>query len=61
MNTMKTINYYRKDVYGNTLLYVSDKFDAAAIRMLTGKKTIDAVDMSNLKHLGCTFTEVMRP
>ena len=39
---MKIIEFYKKDVYGNTLEYVKDETDAMLIRRLIGKKTIDS-------------------
>lgn len=58
---MKTIEYYRKSVYGNELLYVKDKETAVAIQCLTGKVTIDARDMKCLEFLGLSFVEVLAP
>lgn len=58
---MKTIEYYRKNVYGNELLYVKDQKTAVAIQELTGKVTIDARDMKCLEYLGHSFVEVLPP
>ncbi len=55
------IDYYRKNVYGVEKIYVVDKMPATAIRLLTGKKTIDQMDMANLKYFGVEFTEVIAP
>ena len=43
-----------KSVYGNDLMYVVSEH-AEAIQNLTGKKTIDASDIKQLKVLGLTF------
>lgn len=43
-----------KSVYGNDLMYVVSEH-AEAIQNLTGKKTIDASDIKQLKALGFTF------
>lgn len=55
-----TIEYYKKDVYGVTLIYIKDPRIAMTIGMLTGKKTVSKFDIKALTDLGCTFTEVLR-
>lgn len=55
------IQYYRKNVYGQELLYISTPAIASAVRRLTGKLTIDAGDITALGVLGCTFQEVLAP
>ncbi len=57
------INYYRKNVYGVEKIYAEDmnSTPAVAIRLLTGKKTMSRMDMSNLEYLGIKFTEVIAP
>jgi len=47
-----------KSVYGNDLMYVVSEH-AEAIQNLTGKKTIDASDIKQLKVLGFTFEAVV--
>ena len=47
------IQYYKKDVYGNPLFYVVGA-EGAAIKQLTGKKTIDRRDLAALEALGHT-------
>jgi hypothetical protein len=39
----KTIKYYKREVYGNSLEYIhpDNKGDAQIVQQLTGKKTID--------------------
>ena len=41
-----------KNVYGNDLFYVKDKFTARVIRRLTGRKTLSRLDIDNLSLLG---------
>ena len=43
-----------KSVYGNDLMYIVSEH-AEAIQSLTGKKTIDALDMKQLRTLGFTL------
>ena len=47
------IQYYKKDVYGNPLFYVVGA-EGAAIKKLTGKKTVDQRDLDALEALGHT-------
>jgi hypothetical protein len=42
----------RREVYGNSLIYVCNEAQAKAIRTLTGKKTINQNDIAALKVLG---------
>lgn len=58
---MKTIEIYRKNVYGVEKTYIKDQKTAVAIGELTGKVTIDARDMKCLEFLGFNFTEVLPP
>lgn len=53
----KTIRYYRKNVYGNDLLYPVDY--PLEIESLTGKKTVDQKDIRNFEKLGFKFEEVL--
>jgi len=57
--TKTVIRYYRREVYGNDLLYPLDH--AYIIEKLTGKKTLNALTMSSLESLGISFQEVLRP
>ena len=55
-----TIEYYKKNVYGNDLMYVKDKTQAEIITGLTGQKTISPYIMEALKKLvGCEFKQVL--
>lgn len=54
-----TIEYFKKSVYGNDMLYIKDAKQAETIRVLTGKKTIDARDIEMLSRLGITFKQVI--
>ncbi len=63
----KTIQYYKKSVWGNTLYYVAQHLGAdmqhAAknIKALTGRETITASDLNALIGLGFEFHEVFAP
>ena len=49
---MTTIETQAKTAFGKTLHYVIDPVQAAAISRLTGKKTINDLDIINLQMLG---------
>lgn len=51
------IQYYKKDVWGNTLLYPVDY--AYAIELITGKKTLTNATIKGLQMMGFCFQEVM--
>lgn len=53
------IEFYKKSVYGNDMLYIKDEAIANVVRSLTGKKTIDATDIEALKKLGVSFVQVI--
>ena len=53
----KVIEYYSKEVYGNSLEYVVNKDDADIIRQLTGKKTISGVERELIRDLTGSFIE----
>jgi hypothetical protein len=55
-----TIEYYKREVYGNTMYYVKDSKLAIIVQSLTGKKTIDKLDIDGFSQLGLTFVEVLR-
>lgn len=56
------IKYYTKNVYGQTLEYVLDGTQAAAIQRLTGKKTINSSIRADLVALAnVTFERVLEP
>jgi hypothetical protein len=48
-----TINYIKKNVYGNEMLYIVGDAKEFVAR-LTGKKTVDEGDIKALKNLGLT-------
>ncbi len=55
-----TINYYRKNVFGQVNKYLASNQEANAyIKALTGKKTINDRDIEALKGLGFDFEEVL--
>lgn len=43
-----TINYYSKEVYGQTKYYFANADDRQSWYNLTGRKTINTADMSNI-------------
>ena len=49
-----TIKTQPKTAFGKTLHYVVDPTQAKALQSLTGKKTINEKDITNLKTLGIT-------
>lgn len=64
----REINVYRKDVYGETKVYIDRSTltpdmlkKAEAIQTLTGRKTLTVRDTDALKALGFTFREVLAP
>ena len=53
----KVIEYYSKEVYGNSLEYVVNEDDAHIIRQLTGKKTISGTERELIRDLSGSFIE----
>ena len=53
----KVIEYYSKEVYGNSLEYVVKEDDAHIIRQLTGKKTISEIERELIRDLTGSFIE----
>ena len=47
-----TIEVTQKEVYGNTLTYVTDESVRNSIKKLTGRKTLTDYDIEALKELG---------
>lgn len=55
-----TIEYYKKSVYGNDMLYFKDQRQADLFRGLTGRKTISQGDIKILSELfNCQFIQVL--
>jgi len=52
------LQWYRKLVYGQETAYLVDSGQAAAVRTLTGRKSLTRTDRAALEALGFTFTEV---
>lgn len=63
----KTIQFYKKNNYGNLHYYIAthcgaDMFHVASqIRKLTGRSTLTASDMNALRGLGFEFVETLAP
>lgn len=54
-----TINYYSKEVYGQTLYYLASKSERLMWQAVSGKKTITKTDMATMELLtGVTFNRV---
>jgi hypothetical protein len=60
----KIIQFYRKQVYGNTLEYVLNDGDRQILQQLTGQKTINGVVRELIRDLSggaVSFEEVIAP
>lgn len=55
------IQYYRKNVYGNELIYLIDSPQAESILRLIGQKTISERQIGYFESLGLIFEEVIAP
>lgn len=55
------MQYYRKNVYGNELIYFVDPKFAQHFKNLTGRKTATSRDLAILSEMGMTFTETIQP
>ncbi len=53
------IEYYKKNVYGNSLYYVKNIEIRKAVSRITGKATIDRYNIDDFKYLGIEFVEVI--
>jgi hypothetical protein len=61
-NMDNTIEYYKKDVFGTTHLYIKSKPQAQQIAVLLKKKTITRGEMNIMKLLfGVEFIQVFAP
>lgn len=60
-----TIKYYRKNVYGNELIYLVEGGETAeqvdAILSLIGQRTISQSQMTRFETLGVSFEETFAP
>jgi hypothetical protein len=60
----KTILFYSREVYGNSLEYIVNEADANIVRQLTGKKTISSKERELIRDLTgnlVDFKEVFAP
>ena len=55
------VQFYTKNVYGNTLIYLVDGVAAKAILNLIGQKTISKKQMSEFELLNIKFEQVINP
>lgn len=53
------IEYIKKNVYGNEMIYIKDEKISQIVRGITGKKTINQNDIDSLTKLGCSFNQVI--
>lgn len=59
---MKTLEFYRKDIYGKRMFYLADQQQATRWNSLTGRKTITPAEMNVIGQLfGTNFVEVIEP
>ena len=59
---MQRIEYYRKNVWGNERIYLACPHTAKLVKTLTGKATVDALDLDSLRALtGKEIGEVLAP
>lgn len=56
---IEIIAYYKKSVYGKTLLYAKDKSVAKALEKLTGRRTLTAQNLNALLMLGFELEQVL--
>lgn len=56
-----TVQYYRKNVYGKTLIYAIDKDIGKLLTLLTGEISISATTIFALEKFGVEFEEVLPP
>lgn len=54
------IEYYRKNVYGNDYVYVSNKEQANSIKKITGSVTLKPSHIEGLSELGFTFKQIIK-
>lgn len=54
-NTMK---FYKKNVYGNEVMYLVDRLQRESIQQISHRKTITREDQFNLSMLGFVFVEI---
>jgi hypothetical protein len=60
----KTIEFFQKEVYGNSLEYIANESDAKIISQLTGKKTITSVERELIRDLSgglVNFKQILPP
>lgn len=56
-----TIEYYKKNVYGNTVFYIADIEVRETIQTLTQRATVKKQDLEALSRLGFIIQEVIAP
>lgn len=64
MNQIKEkmkVQFYTKNVYGNTLIYLVESEASENILCLIGQKTINKFQIERFKDLGIEFDQVINP
>lgn len=56
-----TIDYYKKNVYGNTVFYIANIEIREILQTLTQRATIKQEDIKALSKLGFILQEVIAP
>ncbi len=55
--TNLTLYFYKKNVYGNELIYPADKDQAQCVAMMTGKKTLSSRFLQGIALFGVELVE----
>lgn len=55
------VQFYTKNVFGNTLIYLVDSSEAQSILALINQKTISRFQMRRFAELGIVFEQVINP
>jgi len=56
-----TVQFYTKNIYGNTLIYLVDSESSRSMLELIGQKTISKSQMAEFEKIGVTFDQVINP
>lgn len=57
----KKVQFYTKNVFGNTLIYLVDSNEAQNILNLIGQKIINKFQMRRFSELGIVFEQIINP
>jgi len=56
-----TVQFYTKNIYGSTLIYLVGSEASEAMLRLIGQKTISKSQMAEFEKLGLSFEQVINP